>query len=38
MATKDGSGDPVYYANQLDIFAGRDRKTCRNGIITKRFV
>jgi len=26
MATKDGSGDPVYYANQLDIFAGRDAR------------
>jgi hypothetical protein len=26
MATKDASGDPVYYANQLDIFAGRDAR------------
>jgi starch-binding outer membrane protein, SusD/RagB family len=26
IATKDGSGDPVYYANQLDIFAGRDAR------------
>jgi len=26
MATKDGSGNPIYYANQLDIFAGRDAR------------
>jgi len=24
LPTKDGSGNPIYYANQLDIFAGRD--------------
>lgn len=26
MATKDGSGDPIYYASELDIFAGRDAR------------
>ena len=26
LATTDGSGNPVYYANQLDIFAGRDAR------------
>lgn len=26
FATKDGSGNPVYYTNQLDIFAGRDAR------------
>lgn len=26
MATKDGSGNPIYYANELDIFADRDAR------------
>ena len=26
MATKDASGNPVFYTNQLDIFAGRDAR------------
>ncbi|RFZ92732.1 RagB/SusD family nutrient uptake outer membrane protein [Mucilaginibacter conchicola] len=26
IPTKDGSGDPIYYTNQLDIFAGRDAR------------
>lgn len=26
LATKDGSGNPIYYTNQLDIFAGRDAR------------
>ena len=26
LATKDGSGNPIYYANQLDIFANRDAR------------
>lgn len=26
MATKDGSGNPIYYADQLDMFAGRDAR------------
>jgi hypothetical protein len=26
LATKDASGNPVYYTNQLDIFAGRDAR------------
>jgi hypothetical protein len=26
IATKDGSGNPIYYDNQLDAFAGRDAR------------
>ncbi|WP_413669619.1 RagB/SusD family nutrient uptake outer membrane protein [Mucilaginibacter sp. Mucisp86] len=26
MATKDGSGNPIYYTDQLDMFAGRDAR------------
>jgi len=26
IATKDGAGNPIYYANQLDAFAGRDAR------------
>lgn len=26
MATKDASGDPIYYTDQLDMFAGRDAR------------
>jgi hypothetical protein len=26
MATKDGSGNPIYYSNELDIFADRDAR------------
>lgn len=26
IATKDGSGNPIYYTNQLDAFAGRDAR------------
>ncbi|WP_114940104.1 RagB/SusD family nutrient uptake outer membrane protein [Mucilaginibacter endophyticus] len=26
MATKDGAGDPIYYTDQLDMFAGRDAR------------
>jgi hypothetical protein len=26
MATKDGTGNPILYTNQLDIFAGRDAR------------
>lgn len=26
LVTKDGSGAPVYYTNQMDIFAGRDAR------------
>jgi hypothetical protein len=26
MATKDGSGNPIYYTNELDIFADRDAR------------
>lgn len=26
LTTKDGSGNPIYYANQLDIFGGRDAR------------
>jgi hypothetical protein len=26
IPTKDGTGDPIYYDNQLDIFAGRDAR------------
>ncbi len=26
LATKDANGNPIYYSNQLDIFAGRDAR------------
>jgi len=26
MATKDGAGNPIYYTDQLDMFAGRDAR------------
>jgi hypothetical protein len=26
LATRDGSGNPIYYTDQLDIFAGRDAR------------
>ena len=26
LATRDANGNPIYYANQLDIFAGRDAR------------
>jgi hypothetical protein len=26
IPTKDGTGEPIYYANQLDVFAGRDAR------------
>ena len=37
FATTDGSGNPIYYANQQDIFAGQRCTFSRYRYFTRRF-